>query len=155
VRPTGTGTSATQSALVVLDQFEKDFSKWMRGDPRVKDDRDVTASDIANNNLILFGDPWSNQMIAKIIDKLPIQWTEEQITLHGRTFAASSYLPVLVFPNPLNPARYVVLNSGHSFSEDDWRGTNAYLYPHIGDYAIVDVNRHEVVYSGFFDDHWK
>lgn len=155
VRPTGNGTSATQFALVVLDRFQADFSKWMRGDPQVKDDGDVSASDIANNNLILFGDPWSNQLIAKIINKLPIQWTKEQITLQGRTFAASSHLPVLVFPNPLNPARYVVLNSGHSFSEDDWRGTNANLYPHIGDYAIVDVNRHEVVYSGFFDDHWK
>ena len=86
---------------------------------------------------------------------LPIQWTKEQITLQGRTFAASTYLPVLVFPNPLNPARYVVLNSAHSFSEDDWRSTNANLYPHIGDYAIVDGNHHEVVYSGFFDDHWK
>ena len=155
VRPTGSGTAATAYAMVVLDQFQKDFSKWLRGDPRVKDDRDVTAADIANNNLILFGDPWSNQLIAKIVGKLPIQWTKEQITLGGRTVEASTHLPVLIFPNPLNPNKYVVINSGHTFSEDDWRGTNANLYPHIGDYALIALENHEIVHSGFFNEQWK
>jgi hypothetical protein len=31
--------------------------QWLRGGPRVKDDRAVSASDIANHNLILFGIP--------------------------------------------------------------------------------------------------
>jgi len=155
VRPTASGTAVTGYSLVVLDQFEKDFSKWLRGDPRVKDDRDVTAADIANHNLILFGDPWSNQLIARVIGKLPIRWTREQITLAGHTVDAARNAPVLIFPNPLNPARYVVINSGHTFSEDDWRGTNANLYPHVGDYALVSLDNHEVLYSGFFDDHWR
>ncbi len=155
VRPTGQGTSVTPYSLVVLDQFQKDFSKWLRGDPRVKDDKDVTASDIANNNLILFGDPWSNLLIAKVVDKLPVKWAKEQVTLAGHTVDASTHLPVLIYPNPLNPNRYVVLNSGHTFSEDDWRGTNAYLYPHIGDYALIAMKNHEVVQSGYFDDQWR
>ena len=155
VRPTGTGTAVTPWSLVVLEQFQKDFSKWLRGDPRVKDDRDVTASDIANNNLILFGDPWSNQVIAKIVGRLPLQWSKEQITLRGRTVDASTNAPVLIFPNPLNPARYVVINSGHTFSEDDWRGTNANLYPHIGDYALIALKNDQVIESGFFDEHWR
>ena len=155
VRPTGSGTPTTAYSLVILDQFEKDFSKWLRGDPRVKDDRAVSESDIANNNLILFGDPWSNQLIGRIIGKLPIKWTKEQITLGGRAVDASRHAPVLIFPNPLNPNRYVVINSGHTFSEDDWRGTNANLYPHIGDYALITLDNHEIVHSGFFDEHWK
>jgi pimeloyl-ACP methyl ester carboxylesterase len=155
VRPTGTGTAVTPYSMVVLDQFQKDFSKWLRGDPHVKDDKDITESDIANNNLILFGDPWSNSLIAKIIDKLPIKWTKQEITLAGRTVDAATYIPALIFPNPLNPDRYVVLNSGHSFSEDDWRSTNANLYPHIGDYALIALKNGEVAHSGYFDDHWK
>ena len=43
------------------------FAKWLRGDVRVKDDRAVAASDIADYNLILFGDPGSNSVIAKVI----------------------------------------------------------------------------------------
>ena len=155
VRPTGNGSRATEYGLEILDGFQKDFSKWLRGEPRVKDDRDISARDIANNNLILFGDPWSNSVIAKVIGKLPIQWTKEEIRLAGRTVDASTHIPVLIYPNPLNPNRYVVINSGHTFSDGDWRGTNANLYPHIGDYALIGLSDHEIVHSGFFDERWK
>jgi hypothetical protein len=155
VRPTGSGTKATEYGLATLDGFRKDFAKWLRGDPQVKDDRDVTASDIADHNLILFGDPWSNSVIAKVVGKLPVKWTKTEITLAGRTVDASSYAPVLVYPNPLNPARYVVINSGHTFSDSDWRGTNANLYPHVGDYALIGIADHAVAQSGFFDERWK
>lgn len=155
VRPTGQGTRATAYGLATLDQFRKDFAKWLRGEPRVKDDRDVTAADIAGNNLILFGDPWSNSMIAKIVAKLPVKWTKTEITMAGRTVDASSYAPVMVYPNPLNQSRYIVINSGHTFSESDWSGTNANLYPHLGDYALIGIADGAVAQSGFFDERWK
>jgi hypothetical protein len=155
VRPTARGTSATAYGLETLATLQHDFSKWLRGEPRVKDDRAVTAADISNNNLILFGDPWSNSVIAKVVAKLPIHWTRDGITLAGRTVDATTHVPVLVYPNPLNPNRYVVINGGHTFSDSDWRGTNANLYPHIGDYALISTMDKSVVQSGFFDEHWK
>ena len=39
--------------------------------------------------------------------------------------------------------------------EDDWRSTNANLYPHIGDYALIALKNNEVAHSGYFDDNWK
>ena len=42
-----------------------------RGDAVVKGDGEVTKDDIANSNLILWGDPMSNAYIGKIADKLP------------------------------------------------------------------------------------
>ena len=155
VRPTGSGTKATEYGLATLAKLQKDFAKWLRGDPRVKDDRAVSAADIANNNLILYGDPWSNSLIAKVVSKLPITWTKEKITLAGQTVDAATHAPVLVYPNPLNPNRYVVINGGHMFSESDWAGTNANLYPHIGDYALMTVADQSIVHSGFFDERWK
>jgi pimeloyl-ACP methyl ester carboxylesterase len=155
VRPTGSGTAATAYGLEMLNRLQNDFSKWLRGEPRVKDDRAVTASDIANNNLILFGDPWSNSVIAQVIGKLPIEWTRKEITLAGRAVDAATHAPVLIYPNPLNPNRYVVINSGHTFSDADWRGTNANLYPHIGDYALIALQDQAAVHSGFFNEHWK
>jgi hypothetical protein len=121
----------------------------------VKDDRDVSAADIAGNNLILFGDPWSNSVIAKVVGKLPIQWTRQEIRLAGRTVDAATYAPVLIYPNPLNPNRYVVINSGHTFGDSDWRGTNANLFPHIGDFALVSLGTREIAHSGYFDERWK
>jgi pimeloyl-ACP methyl ester carboxylesterase len=155
VRSTGTGSKATEYGLAALDRLQKDFGKWLRGDPRVKDDRAVTADDIANHNLILFGDPWSNSVIAKVIGKLPVQWSKTQITIGGRTFDATTHAPALIYPNPLNPNRYVVINSGHTFGPSDWSGTNANLYPHIGDWAAMTIDGNAVAYSGYFDEHWK
>ena len=155
VRPTATGTKATEYGMEVLAKLQKDFVKWLRGDPRVKNDRDVTAADIANHNLILYGDPWSNSVIAKVVSKLPITWTKDKITLAGQTVDTATHAPVLIYPNPLNPERYVVINGGHMFSESDWAGTNANLYPHIGDYALIALGDQSITHSGFFDEKWK
>ena len=70
------------------------------------------------------------------------------------TFGASDHVPVIVYPNPLNPRRYVVINSGHTFGEDDFRGTNAWLYPRLGDYSVLTAAG-DIALSGFFDEQWR
>jgi dienelactone hydrolase len=156
VRPTGSPWHAAtaQWGANALDVFRHDFAKWLRGDVRVKEDRAVSASDIADYNLILFGDPRSNNVIAQIAVRLPIRWTEKEIVVGARTFATSDHIPVLVYPNPLNPTRYVVINSGHTFGDADFRGTNAWLYPRLGDYAVLAADG-TVLLSGFFDERWR
>ena len=91
-----------------------------RGEARVKDDKDVTDADIAANNLVLWGDPSSNAVLAKIADKLPIRWDADGVRVGDRTYNAGHHVPVLIYPNPLNPKRYVVLNSGFTFREYDY-----------------------------------
>ena len=156
VRPTGTSwNEATQAwAAKTLEIFSADFAKWLRGDVRVKDDRAVTASDIADYNLILFGDPGSNSVIARVIGQLPIRWSKTEITIGTRTFGASDHIPVVIYLNPLNPKRYVVINSGHTFGEADFRGTNAWLYPRLGDYSVLTPGG-DIAVSGFFDEQWR
>lgn len=156
VRPTGTAWNpvAREWAGRTLEVFSADFAKWLRGDVRVKDDRAVAASDIADYNLILFGDPGSNSMIAKVIGQLPIRWSKTEIIVGSQKFAAADHIPVLIYPNPLNPKRYVVINSGHTFGEADFRGTNAWLYPRLGDYSVLNANG-DVAVSGFFNEQWQ
>ncbi len=155
VRPTSTPwNAATQEwATKTLDVFSANFAKWLRGDVRIKDDRAVTASDIADYNLILFGDPGSNSLIAKVLGQLPIRWSRTEIAVGTQAFTAADHIPALIYPNPLNPKRYVVINSGHTFGEADFRGTNAWLYPRLGDYSVLTPNG-EVALSGFFDEQW-
>jgi len=128
----------------------------------VKDDADVTPEDIASRSLILFGDPASNSLIAQILDALPLEWTKERIVLAGQTVSAAEHVPVLIYPSPLNPRHYVVLNSGHTFHAADFRETNALLYPRLGDYALLkpaatehDPLAVEVVTAGLFNDFWQ
>jgi dienelactone hydrolase len=156
VRPTGTAWNpvAREWAAKTLEVFSADFAKWLRGDVRVKDDRAVAASDIADYNLILFGDPGSNSVIARVIEQLPIRWSKTDIIVGPQKFGAADHVPVLIYPNPLNPKRYVVINSGHTFGDADFRGTNAWLYPRLADYSVLNANG-DVAVSGFFDEQWR
>jgi dienelactone hydrolase len=156
VRPTGTPwqPASQQWATQTLDVFSRNFAKWLRGDVRVKDDRAIDARDIADHHLVLFGDPGSNSLIARILDKLPIRWTRTEIAIGAQTFPAAGHIPVLIYPNPLNPKRYVVINSGHTFGDADFRGTNAWLYPRLGDYSVMTAAG-DVALSGFFDERWR
>jgi hypothetical protein len=67
----------------------------------------------------------------------------------------------LIFPNPLNPARYVVLNSGIDFREHAY-GSNSLQLPKLPDYAIIDLREApgprwpgKITTAGFFDESWK
>jgi hypothetical protein len=135
--------------------FRSEFAKWMRGDIRVKDDKAVTPADIASYNLVLFGDPGSNVLLSKVIDKLPIQWTRSVITVGAQKFPSADHALVMIFPNPLNPQRYVVLNTGHTFSANRvLSGTESVFFPRLGDYAVLTTGG-QVKTAGFFDEAWK
>jgi predicted esterase len=163
VRGTGKAWhSATANyAEANLRRFQEEWDKYLRADLPVKDDVEITDEDIATKHLILFGDPGSNSLMAHVLDGLPLKWTQETITLGNQTYTAPDHVPVLIYPSPLNTGRYVVLNSGHTFHSTDFRGTNALLFPRLGDYAILklapekDPLAAEVVTAGLFDDFWR
>ena len=150
------GTTAVHNyANQRFDSFRTEFAKWMRGDIRVKDDKSVSAADIANYNLVLFGDPGSNVMIAKVLGGLPIQWTKNEITVGAQKFSTADHALVLIYPNPLNPQKYVVLNTGQTFSANRiTSGTEAVFFPRLGDYAVLTTGG-AVKTAGFFDESWK
>jgi Prolyl oligopeptidase family len=162
VKPTGEAINADVGKFVAreLTHAVTHWRQQFRGEAIVKDDKAITDSDIANSNLILWGDPKSNAVLAKIADKLPIQWTADGVVVGDVKFAAS-HVPLLIYPNPLNPKKYVVLNSGFTFREYDYLN-NARQIPKLPDYAIIDAKSPmtsraagTVVIAGFFDEQWK
>ena len=160
VRPTRRPAepAAHDYALDAADRFEREYAKWLRADARFKNDADVTEADIRDNNLVLFGDPASNTLLGRIRDDLPIRWSGAKIRVGSKTYDAADHTLALIYPNPLNPDRYVVVNSGHTFGEAEFRGTNALLFPRWGDYAILQLKKDEepkVSEAGFFDESWQ
>jgi hypothetical protein len=154
--------AASQYADADLKRFQAEWSKYFRGDLQIKDDVDVTPEDLVSHNLILFGDPGSNSVLAQAMPGLPFQWTKDKIAWNGKDYAAAEHVPVLIHPSPFAVNRYVVVNSGHTFHADDFKGTNALLYPRLGDYAMLkragdkkDALAVEVVEAGLFDDFWR
>jgi pimeloyl-ACP methyl ester carboxylesterase len=140
------------------------FEHWrrqFRGEARFKKDIDITDADIASNNLVLWGDPSSNHLLARIAAQLPIRWDSMGVHIGDADYSADRYAPVLIYPNPLNPKRYVVLNSGFTYREYDYLN-NARQVPKLPDFAIMDLavppsSRAPggIARAGFFDEKWQ
>ena len=143
---------AFMDAFTTVDAPERvtrEWAKWMRGDAP------VSSGHVKGKHLVVFGDSKTNPILAKINDKLPIRWEGDQIVAGAHRFPARDHTLTLIFPNPLDPTRYVVVNSGHTFGEKEFKGTNALLYPRLGDYAIIRNSDKAVVLAGFFDEQWR
>ncbi|MGH9853525.1 MAG: prolyl oligopeptidase family serine peptidase, partial [Blastocatellia bacterium] len=141
VRPTGK-TMNERIAAWAGGEMTRAIAQWrsqFRGEARVKDDAAITEDDIARSNLILWGDPSGNKILAKIVDRLPIRWDAQNVKVGNQSFAANQHAPVLIYPNPLNPKRYVVINSGFTFREADYL-TNARQTPKLPDWAVIDLS---------------
>lgn len=163
VKPSGkalnekTSTWFELESARAVDQWRKTF----RGEARVTTEDKLTDAEIASNNIVLWGDMKNNRVLAKIMDKLAIGWNESEIRIGKKHFDADNHVLVMIYPNPLNPERYVVLNSGITFREYHYI-SNARQVSVLPDYAVIDVNEPpsvkapgKVVEAGFFNDHWE
>lgn len=144
-----------------MERAKEQWRRHFRGVVRVKEDREITDEDLARHHLVLWGDPASNTLLGRIIGKLPISWTKEAIKAGTDSFPADRHTLVAVYPNPLNPARYVVLNSGFTFREYTHLN-NARQIPVLPDWAVVDLTTPpgnvwpgKIVKADFFDETWK
>jgi pimeloyl-ACP methyl ester carboxylesterase len=148
----------THASPVVQDRFNHAKDEWrsqFRGDPIVKTEDQLSPEDIANSHLILWGDPDSSKLIARIAKQLPLRWSGDTFRIAGKSFTRDKFLPVLIYPNPLNPKRYIVLNTGFTFCEYG-RSSNALQIPKLPDYTVLELaNPQTVALAGFFDEEWR
>jgi len=163
VRPTGAPLHQKTGAWAKseLEHAVGFWRKVFRGVAPVKDDSALTEADIANANLVLWGDPSSNTVLARILKKLPLSWDAAKLVFAGKEYDSASTMPILIFPNPLNPDKYVVLNSGPTFREDALLN-NSQQIPKLPDWSFIDVNTApdgkwpgKVLEAGFFDEAWE
>ena len=163
VRPSGKPLNPELGAWVEgeLTAARRLWRDVYRGEAPVKADRALSDADIAGHNLVLWGDPSSNAVLARILQQLPIRWDAKSLVFRGRSFPAAHHAPILIFPNPLNPSRYVVVNSGLDFRAEG-SANNALQTPKLPDWAIVDLRTPpdwrwpgKIVDAGFFDEEWK
>ncbi len=149
------------------------WRKVFRGEAPVKDDTALTKEDIAEKNLIVFGDPASSKVLQSMATLgvrdgghsgdplgLPYQWSGDKLLFGGKSYDAKTHVPLLIFPNPLNPRKYIVLNSGVTFREQALLN-NADQTPKLPDWAIIDITTPpdakspgKVVDAGFFNETW-
>jgi hypothetical protein len=150
-----------------VEHFRRRWHDLFRGDLPLVAAADVTTDMLRDKNLVLFGDPRSNPLIARVLPDLPIRWTPGELTIGGNTRPAAGHVPILIHPNPLCPptraaaGRYVVLNSGITFREES-DVSNAWQNPKLPDWALVDLavppsgrGPGRIVAAGFCDESWQ
>jgi hypothetical protein len=163
VRPTGPPWPGRASAWA-RGEMERAIEQWrrhFRGTVRIRDDREVTETEMAESHLILWGDPSSNRLLGRIQSQLPITWTSEEIVAAEQRFDGADHGLIMIYPNPLNQGRYVVLNSGFTFREFAHLN-NARQVPMLPDWAVVDLRQPpnsvwpgRIAAADFFDEYWK
>jgi hypothetical protein len=163
VRPTGTAANEKAGAWAQAEMARavEQWRRQLRGDVRIKDDMQVTEDDIGDSHLVLWGDPGSNAVMGRIAGNLPIAWTGAAIEAGDRAFPAANHALIAIYPNPLNPEKYVVLNSGFTFREYD-QLNNARQTPKLPDWAVIDLDTPPdsrrpgaIAAADFFGERWE
>ena len=174
VGPTDPGLNPAVDAFVAaeLAHFKARWHDLFRGELPLVPAAEVTAEMLATKHLVLFGDPRSNPLVARVLPGLTLVWDGKEVvvgpgTPAARRFPAAGHVPVLVQPNPLAaptadaPGRYVVLNSGVTFREEDDK-SNALQNARLPDWAVIDLATPpdglipgRVVAADFFDERWN
>ena len=142
------------------------WNMWSRGRCRVKADRDIKDEDIRNSSLILVGDPATNSLVPRVMPGLPIRIEGRSILFGDRRFEGEDLGLKIVYPNPLNPKRYVALFTGTT-----WRGVYQIVGRfgnwfdwgildgwHWADFEVFDDHTYSpetCLAVGFFDNDWK
>ena len=125
------------------------------GDNKVKlpviDDGDLTESERRQHNLILYGTPSSNRVLAHYEDRLPLSFSGNTIRIHGREFTSDACAAFAVFPHPENPERYVAIHGGTTPDAICW-GSHLHMNL-LPDYIVYAKDR--VLDWGFWNGEWK
>ncbi|MBI3208507.1 MAG: hypothetical protein HYZ37_06355, partial [Candidatus Solibacter usitatus] len=164
VTPTGqaqTGGAATDRIAAEQQRAIREWRRQFRGEPIVKKDSEITDADIKSANLVLWGDAASNKVLARVAAKLPLKWSAAEVAVGAKKFLSANHYPTLIYPNPLNPDRYVVINSGFTFREFDYLN-NARQISKLPDWAVVDASvaasgrwPGRIADAGFFGERWE
>jgi len=149
-----------QKAKPLIDTWRD----WQKQEPRVFQDSELTDADMARYSLLLIGGPDANSVTAKLAAKLPLQISADRISIDGKDFPVKDAALQMIYPNPLNPERYVWLAAATS-TDGMYFNQLSIQRPNDCDYLIVDgripafkqsASPLQVrVVSGMFDYNWR
>jgi len=137
----------------------------------------VTPEMISDDNMILFGTADTNELMRQAMFdttlpfNVPVTVTDESITIGGRIYSTADFGIFMIYPNPLNPSKYIVISEGTLFDSNlGWQlETMPWAWP---DFVVFDktliydpLTMEDVqgypflpdffVEAGFFDVNWQ
>lgn len=150
------GTTAADPEMArAVAQAARDLARRWSDDqhvaPRQFLDTGIGDEEAARYSLLLVGGPDENALARRLADRLPLQVGPEAITIDGRVFPARNAAVQLIYPSPLNPARYVAVLAATSAAGMKNR---AALNGDV-DFSIADGRAQPALVNGYFDSRWR
>jgi dienelactone hydrolase len=108
------GTTDSALAPFLRHSATQEGTRWWligNGRARVVPDTAVTLEEIARCNLVLYGGPQENSVLRRMADRLPIRIKAGRLALGTRDLG-DGLAAMLVYPNPLNHDRLVLVRMG-------------------------------------------
>lgn len=140
-------------------QAGADWLRFAQGVPSVLPADAISPEMMERYNLVLFGTPEQNGLVARLAPELPIGLGGGKYVVGEHTYEASKYGLSMIYPNPLAPERYVVINAG-----TPWGSGLAvnHKYDMLPDFIIFTdetsddgTDSNEFACAGFFDQRWR
>ncbi len=129
----------------------------------IKADHEVTDEDLKTHSVVIVGTPKGNALLGKMADALPIQIREGAVVVGQKKFEGWANAAAFIYPNPLNPDRYVVVYTGTSLEALYYINHLPGMLP---DYIVFDgstwptkngriLDSRPFLTAGFFDGSWE
>ena len=164
-----TGTVSKDPEMVAMcrkkaEAFIATWRDWQKQQPRVFQDTEMKDADMAKYSLLLVGGPEANRVTAQLAARLPLQIAADRVTIDGKGFPVKDAAVQMIYPNPLNPERYVWIVAGTSadgmyFSDPNPQRLSDWEYSivdgRIPGYKQSASSLDTRVVSGMFDYNWR
>lgn len=127
---------------------------------RMMEDKNITANEIRNCNLILIGNEHNNRIFKQYSSSLPIKSTNNSLEINHETFQGVNLNYYLVYPNPTQPNKYLAVlgyNNADRFQlASEGTPTPLANISHFGfyDYKIWEPINCQIIKSGYFNHYW-
>jgi hypothetical protein len=152
------GTSEKEKMSAPCDSI---YSAWKRDyfveGCRYKKAAQINQEDINKLNLVLIGNPVNNILIKNVIANIPLKYYADSIVLCGKVYKGKNLGIEMIYPNPLNRNKYIVMvgsNNWENFvipqtnlSMEGWYDFIIFENTSKKSWNIIDV--------GYFDNNWQ
>jgi len=136
-----------------VDTFITDWhNNFFEDTCRVKKDVDVSQADVANYNLIIIGSNTTNLFLKKLMNAIPVSVSDSSIQIGSKKYSAKNLSFLMIYPNPLNPKKYILIGSsnGQQFDSNLLKGI---YFDGWSDYTVSADG--VIVDNRYFGKFWK
>lgn len=157
------GTAGTaeedQDLARKVARWAKEWDDFADGPPLVKTDVEVTPEDVQTANLVCFGTPQTNTVLARVADRLPLTIGDHRYVIQGREYKGADLGLVMCYPNPLaRDGHYVLIYAGEYYGQQLSINHKHDLLPDFLVFTTQSFGRdqtNDALCAGYFGMDWK